>query len=60
MAAKKKDNPLNRALTIRVTREQRTKMHALAIREGYASISEAIRALADGLGAEATKKEVTP
>ena len=52
MANKKKDNPLDVALCIRVTKEQRAKLHALAIREGYASISEAIRALADGAEAK--------
>jgi Arc/MetJ-type ribon-helix-helix transcriptional regulator len=47
MAAKKKPNPFNVLLSVRVTKTQRKRLDELAVKEGYQNISEAIRALAD-------------
>jgi Arc/MetJ-type ribon-helix-helix transcriptional regulator len=56
MAAKRKPNPFNVLLSVRLTKGQRKRLDELAIKEGYQNISEAIRALADAPQAETTDK----
>jgi hypothetical protein len=45
MESNRKKHPKNVLITIRVTQEERTKLHTLAKEKGYGNISEAIRAL---------------